>query len=68
MLLSRVKPSHDRVRVKPAVTEKKCFVFDFYSTHRSAICNLQFISGKNLTILTTIYIEHLFYEGTLGMK
>ena len=61
MLLSITKPSHRRVSasVKHALTEMKCFVFDFYWTHFSAICNLhrEVYTRKELTTLTTIYIE-----------
>ena len=65
MLVSRIKPSHRRVSasVKHALTEMKCFVFDFYWTHCSAICNLHraVYPRKDLTTLIFLYIEELFY-------
>ena len=65
MHLSRIKPSHHRVSasVKNALTERKCFVFDFYWIHCSAICNPHraVYPRKDLTTLTIIYIEDLFY-------
>ena len=57
MLLSRTKPSHRRVSasVKHALT-------DFYWTHCSAIFNHRAVYPiEDLTTLTTIYIEELFY-------
>ena len=65
MHLSRIKPSHHRVSasVKNALTERKCFVFDFYWIHCSAICNPHraVYPRKDLITLTIIYIEDLFY-------
>ena len=62
MLLSRTKPSHRRVSasVKHALTEMKC----------SAICNLHraLYPRKDVTTLTAIYIEELFYRRHAGYE